>query len=327
MQRRDVLKAVLAFGVGLELVSLTHAQSYPTRPITMVIPYAAGGHLDTVGRILAEGMRTSLGQPVIVENVPGASGTIGVGRVARAVPDGNMFVLGNLATHVLNGPMFTLPYDLQKDFQPVALIANEPFVIVARKTISANDLAEFVIWLRSNPGATQGTSGAGGFMTVAGLLFQRETGTRFRSVPYRGGQGPAIQDLLAGQIDFMIAAPSICLPFIRTGMIKAYAVTSKIRLAAASDIPTVGEAGLTGLHALNWQATFLPKATPKDIVTRLNAAVVIALADPSVRQRLAAIGQEIFPREQQTPEALSAFQSAEVEKWWPIVKAANVKGK
>jgi len=325
MHRRDVLKAALAIGVGLELVSLAHAQSYPTRPITMVIPYAAGGHQDTVGRILAEGMRTSLGQPVIVENMAGASGTIGLGRVARAAPDGYMFVLGNLATHVLNGPIFTLPYDLQKDFQPVALISNEPFVIVARKTISANDLAEFAIWLKSHPDATQATSGAGGFMTVAGLLFQRETGTRFRFVPYRGGQGPAMQDLLAGRIDFMIAAPSVCLPFIRTGMIKAYAVTSKIRLAAASDIPTVGEAGLPGLYALNWQATFLPKATPGDVVARLNAAIVTALADPSLRKRIAAIGQEIFPREQQSPEALAAFQSADVEKWWPIIRAAKIR--
>jgi tripartite-type tricarboxylate transporter receptor subunit TctC len=324
MRRRDVLKAALAIGVGLDLVSLAHAQSYPTRPITMVVPYAAGGPADTVGRILAEAMRTSLGQPVIVENVPGASGTTGVGRVARAVPDGYTFVLGNLATHVLNGPMFTLPYDLQKDFQPVALISNEPFVIVARKTISANDLAEFVIWLKSNPDATQGTSGAGGITTVGGLFFQRETGTHFRSVPYRGGQGPAMLDLLAGQIDFMIATPSSCLPYVRTGMIKAYAVTSKIRLAAASDIPTVGEAGLPGLHALNWQAIFMPKATPGDVVARLNAAIVTALADPTVRGRIANIGQEIFPREQQTPEALAAFQSAEIERWWPIVRAAKM---
>jgi tripartite-type tricarboxylate transporter receptor subunit TctC len=290
----------------------------------MVVPYAAGGPADTVGRILAEGMRTSLGQPVIVENVAGASGTIGVGRVARAVPDGYMFVLGNVATHVFNGPMFTLPYDLQKDFQPVALISNEPFVIVARKTIPANDLAEFVIWLKSNPNATQGTSGAGGLTTVGGLLFQRETGTRFKSVPYRGGQGPAMQDLLAGQIDFMIGTPPICLPYVRTGMIKAYAVTSKIRLAAASDIPTVGEAGLSGLHALNWLATFMPKATPGDVVARLNAAIITALADPTARGRIAHIGQEIFPRDQQTPDALVAFQSAEIERWWPIVRAAKI---
>jgi tripartite-type tricarboxylate transporter receptor subunit TctC len=327
MHRRDVLQAAVALGVGIAASGLAHAQSYPMRPITLVVPYAAGGPTDTVARILAEAMRKPLGQAVIVENVVGASGTIGVGRVARAAPDGYTFVLGNIATHVLNGPMFTLQYDLQTDFQPVSLVSNEPLMIVAKKTFPANDLAEFVAWLKANPdNATQGTSGAGGITTVGGLLFQRETGTRFRSVPYRGGQGPATLDLVAGQIDFMIATAAIALPHVRAGTIKAYAVMSKSRVAAAPDIPTVGEAGLSGLYVLNWQATFLPKATPKDIVARLNAAVVIALADPSVRRRLANIGQEIFPREQQTPEALAAFQSAEVEKWWPIIKTAKIKG-
>jgi tripartite-type tricarboxylate transporter receptor subunit TctC len=325
--RRQFLRLAGAAVAAPAFSRIAVAQAYPTRPITMVVPFGAGGPADTIGRILAEGMRGPLGQPVIIENVAGASGTIGVGRVARAVPDGYMSVLGNWATHVLNGPMFALQYDLQKDFEPVALVSSDPLMIVAKKAIPANDLKEFVAWLKANPDqATQGTTGAGGVGTVGGLLFQRETVTRYRFVPYyRGGQGAAMQDLVAGQIDFMIATAANSLPQVRAGTIKAYAVTSKTRLAAASDIPTVGEAGLPGLYALNWQATFLPKATPRNIVARLNAAVVTASADPAVRRRLADIGQEIFPRDQQTPEALGAFQGAEIEKWWPIIKAAKIK--
>jgi tripartite-type tricarboxylate transporter receptor subunit TctC len=303
------------------------AQAYPTRPITMVVPYGAGGPGDTIGRIVAEGMRGSLGQPVIVENVVGASGTIGVGRVARASPDGYTFVLGNWATHVLNGPMFALQYDLIKEFEPISLVSSDPLIIVAKKTMPANDLKEFIAWLKANPDkATQGTTGAGGISTVGGVFFQKETGTRFRFVPYRGGLAPAMQDLVAGQIDFMIDTAANSLPQVRAGTIRAYAITSKLRLTSAPDIPTVDEAGLSGFYALNWQATFLPKGAPKDIIAKLNSAVVAALADSTVRRRLADIGQEIFPREQQTPEALGALQKAEIEKWWPIIKAANIKG-
>jgi tripartite-type tricarboxylate transporter receptor subunit TctC len=324
--RRKFLRLAGAAAIAPALTRAAVAQSYPARPITMVVPFGAGGPADTIGRILAEGMRGSLGQPVIIENVLGASGTIAVGRVARAVPDGYTAVLGNWATHVLNGPMFALPYDLQKDFQPVSLVSSDHLIIVAKKNIPANDLKEFAAWLRANPEATQGTTGAGGVGTVAGLLFQRETGARFRFVPYRGGQGPAMQAVVASQIDFMIATAANSLAHVGAGTIRAYAVTSKNRLAAAPNIPTVAEAGLPGLHALNWQAIFLPKATPKNVAARLNAAVVTALADPVVRRRLAELGQEVFPRDQQTPEALRAFQDAEIERWWPIVQAANIKG-
>ena len=324
--RRKFLRLAGAAGFAPALTRAAVAQSYPARPITMVVPFGAGGPADTIGRILAEGMRGSLGQPVIIENVVGASGTIAVGRVARAIPDGYTAVLGNWATHVLNGPMFALPYDLQKDFQPVSLVSSDPLIIVAKKSIPANDLKEFAAWLRTNPEATQGTTGAGGVGTVAGLLFQRETGTRFRFVPYRGGQGPAMQAVVASQIDFMIATAANSLSHVAAGTIKAYAVTSKIRMAAAPNIPTVAQAGLPGLHALNWQAIFLPKATPKNVAARLNAAVVTALADPVVRRRLAELGQDVFPRDQQTPEALRTFQDAEIERWWPIVRAANIKG-
>jgi tripartite-type tricarboxylate transporter receptor subunit TctC len=288
------------------------------------VPYGAGGPADAIGRILAEGMREPLGQPVIVENVAGASGTIGVGRVAAAAADGYTSVLGNWATHVLNGAVFALRYDLRADFEPVALVSNDPLVIVARKSMPASDLKEFIAWLKANPDrATQGTTGAGGISTVGGLFFRKATGTQFRFVPYRGGLGPAMQDLIAGQIDFMIDTAANSLPQVRAGTIKAYALTASTRLAVARDIPTVDEAGLPGLHALNWQAVFLPKGTPHDIVTRLNAAVVGTLADATVRRRLTDIGQEIFPPVQQSPQALATYQKAEIEKWWPIVKEAN----
>jgi tripartite-type tricarboxylate transporter receptor subunit TctC len=326
LSRRRCLH-LAASAAALPALSLTvHAQAYPSRPVTMVVAFGPGGPSDVIARILADGMRGSLGQPVVIENIAGASGTIGVGRVARAAPDGYTAVLGNWATHVLNGPMFALQYDLVKDFEPVALVSSDPLMIVGKKALPAKDLKEFVAWLKANPDqATQGTTGAGGISTVGGLFFQRETGTRFRFVPYRVGLAAAMQDLIAGQIDFMIDTAANSLPQVRAGTIKAFAVTSKARLASAPDVPTVDEAGLPGLHALNWQAAFLPKGSPKDVVARLNTAIVAALADASVRKRLAAIGQEIFPRDQQMPEALAAFQKAEIEKWWPIIKAANIK--
>jgi tripartite-type tricarboxylate transporter receptor subunit TctC len=326
LPRRRFLHLVAGAAALPLMPQIARAQTYPTRPVTIVVAFGAGGPSDVIARILADSMRSSLGQPVIVENVAGASGTIGVGRVARATPDGYTAVLGNWATHVLNGPMFTLPYDLIGDFEPVALVSNDPLMIVGKKTLAANDLKEFVAWLKANPDqATQGTTGAGGISTVGGLFFQQQSGTRFRFVPYRGGLAAAMQDLIGGQIDFMVDTAANSLPQVRAGTIKAFAVTSKTRLAAAADIPTVDEAGLPGLYALNWQALFLPKNAPKDVVAKLNAAIVTALADPSVQKRLAAIGQEVFPRDQQTPEALAAFQKAEAEKWWPLIRAANIK--
>src|SRR5919197_3320401 len=315
-----------AFAMIAGSVGTVSAQTYPSRPISMVVPYGPGGPADTIGRIVAEAMRATLGQPVVIENVAGASGTLGLGRVADAPADGYTLVLGNWATHVLNGAMFALRYDPVRDFAPVSLVSSDPLLIVARTTMPADDLQNFVAWLKANPDrATQGTTGAGGISTVGGLFFRRATGTQFRFVPYRGGLGPAMQDLVAGQIDFMIDTAANSLPQVRAGTIKAYAVTAKSRLPAAPDIPTVDEAGLAGLYALNWQAVFVPRGTPTDVVTRLNSAVVAALADAAVRRRLADIGQEIFPREQQMPQALATYQKAEIEKWWPIVKEANIK--
>ena len=326
MRARTALIASLTFAAALGGAGAASGQAFPARPVTMVIAFGAGGPGDTIGRILAEHMRGTLGQPVVIENLPGASGTIGVGRVARAVPDGYTFTLGNWATHVLNGPMFSLAYDLAADFTPVALVSNDPLTIVARKSFPANDLKEFIAWLKANPdGATQGTTGAGGISTVGGLFFRKETGTQFRFVPYRNGLAAAMQDLVAGQIDFMIDTAANSLPQIRAATIKAYAVTAKTKLAAAPEIPTVDEAGLPGLHAQNWQAIFLPKGAPREVVAKLNAATTAALADPNVQRRLADIGQQIYPREQQTPQALAVLQKAEIEKWWPIIKAAGIK--
>ncbi len=326
-----LLQKFLAVSLGLLIesgvVAPAKSQVYPSRPVTMIVPYGAGGPTDTIGRIMAEGLRVALGQPVVIENMPGASGTLGVGRVARAAPDGYTFVLGNWSTHVLNGPMFALQYDLVRDFEPVSLISSDPLLIVAKKAMPANDLREFIAWLKANPNkASLGTTGAGGASTIAGAFFQKETGTRFQFVPYRGGLGPAMQDLVAGHIDLMIDVAANSLPQVRGGSIKAYAVTAKNRLTAAPEILTVDEAGLPGFYAMNWHAIFVPKGTSNDTIVKLNSAVVVALADPNVRRRLADIGQDIFPRDQQTPEALGAFQKAEIEKWWPIIKAAHISG-
>jgi len=323
--KRAILLVLGAIGFGISAAAPASAQDYPSHPVTLMVPFAAGGPTDAIARIIGERMRAALGQPVLVENVTGAGGSIGVGRVARAAPDGYTVSVGNLSSHVFNGAIYTLPYDLLADFEPVALLSFQPLLIVARQGMPAGNLKELIAWLKANPDkVTQGTPGAGTAAHIAGAFFQRETGTRFAFVPYRG-TGPAMQDLVAGQIDLMIDTPTNSLPHVRAGAIKVYAVAAPSRIPSAPEVPTVDEAGLPGFHFSFWQALWVPKGTPKPVVERLNAAVMEALADPAVRQRLADQGQEIPTRDQQTPQALGAYHKAEIEKWWPIVKAANIK--
>jgi tripartite-type tricarboxylate transporter receptor subunit TctC len=301
------------------------AETYPSKPITFIVPYAAGGQLDMITRTLLERMREPLGQTLIVDNVTGAGGSLGTGRAARAAPDGYTVAMGNWNTHVANGAIYSLQYDVLRDFEPVALLPYEPVVVFAKNMMAARNLSEFIAWLRANgDAASMGTSGVGAVGHVAGILFQRQTSTRFQFVPYRGA-GPAIQDLIAGQIDFVITGPSIALEQMRAGAIKAYAVAAKTRSAAAPDIPTTDEAGLPGFYIGVWQGAWFPKGTPKDIIAKLNAAVRHAMADPTVRERFDSLGLEIPPAGQQTPEALAAFHKAEIEKWWPIIKEAKIK--
>jgi len=322
----DAAMALLVLAMPIGGAPPATAQGYPSRPITMIVPYGAGGPTDTIGRIVAEGMRAFLGQPVVIENVTGASGVIGVGRAARAPGDGYTLSLGGWPSHVLNSAIFTVDYDVLKDFEPVSPLVSEPLLIVAKQAMPASDLKELVAWLKANPGkASLGTTGSGGALHVAGVLFQRDTGTRLQAIPYRGGAAPAVQDLVAGQIDMMIDLTASSLPHIRSGKIKAYAVTAKNRLAAAPDIPTTDEAGLAGFHILSWHGLWVPKDTPKNVTAKIAAAVVSSLDDPAARRRLTDLGQEIFPRSQQTPEALALLQNAEIEKWWPLIKSAGIK--
>lgn len=325
LSRRRFLGQAASIGALMAAPAAARADTYPTRPITLVVPYAAGGPADTVGRVLAERMRASLGQPIIIENLGGANGSIAVGRVARAAPDGYTVSLGAWNTHVSNSALYDLKYDVVNDFEPVALLARFSSMIVARKDLPAKDLKEFIAWLKANPRkATQGSAGAGSMGHLAGVRFQNTTGTHILHVPYRGS-APAMQDLVAGHIDAMIDAPVMVLPHLRDGSIKAYAVLAKSRLAQAPEVPTGDEAGLPDVYVSNWFGFWVPKGTPKDIVAKLNAAAVTSLADPTVRQRLADLGYDVPPREQQSPEALGQLQKTEIDKWVPIIKSAHIR--
>jgi tripartite-type tricarboxylate transporter receptor subunit TctC len=320
------MKKLLAIALGM-LLSATHAmaQAYPSRPVTIIVPFPAGGPTDTLARILADHLSSSLAQSVIIENVSGAAGSIGVGRVARAAPDGYTLGIGHWSTHVVNGATMSLPYDVLTDFAPVSLLADTPIWMVARTTLPPKDLSELVGWLKQSPGkATAGIVGVGGASDVTGTYFQSVTGTKFQFVPYRGS-APLNQDLVAGHIDLNLGMAAASYTLVRSGQIKAYAMMAKTRWWAAPDIPTMEEAGVPGLYGSFWHAMWVPKGTPGQVIAKLNAAVRSALADPVVRQRFVDQGQEISPPERQTPQALGAHHKAEIEKWWPIIKAAGIK--
>jgi tripartite-type tricarboxylate transporter receptor subunit TctC len=322
---RSLSLIALAVLSAASLVGEVRAQNYPSRPITLVVPWPPGGPSDVPARLVAERMKMSLGQPVIVENLAGGSGSTGTGRVARAAPDGYTIVYGNFSTHVINGAVLKLPYDVQKDFTPILLLAEQSFAIVGRNSLPAENLTGLVAWLKSSPDkASQATGGPGSMPHLMGLRFQKVTGTRFNFVPYRG-TAVGINDLVAGHIDFMIDATNNTLPHVRTGKIKAYAVTAKSRLPSAPDIPTVDEAGLPGFYFSSWQALYAPKDTPEPVTAGLQLAAAEALADPDLRRRLAELGQDIFPRDAQTPAALAALQQADIAKWWPLIKETNIK--
>jgi tripartite-type tricarboxylate transporter receptor subunit TctC len=316
----------IAFACLAAVFAEAQAQTFPSRPVSIVVPYPAGGPTDVIARILADRMKRALNQTVIVENPTGAGGTIGVARVARSAPDGHMIILGHWQSMVVNGATYpNLTFDVVKDFEPISLVADCPVWMVAKQALPPKDLKELVVWLKANPGkATVGIAGVGGGADVLGTYFQRDTGTKFQFVPYRGG-APMIQDLVAGQIDLTFTQVASSLANVKAGQIKAYAVMAPKRWWAAPDTPTFDEAGVRGIYASFWHGFWVPKATPKDVIAKLHAATVETLADPAVRQRFTEVGQEIWPRDKQTPEALAAQQKAEIDKWWPIIKAAGIK--
>ena len=317
--------AAAAAALSLIAAAPAQAQTYPTHPILMIVPLAPGGSTDVLGRIMAKGMSTALGQTVYVENTAGAAGTIGVTRAERSAPDGYTVLWGMWGTNVANGAIYNLDFDLLNDFEPIALVATQPFLIDARKTLPPTNLKELVAWLKQNGDkTTMGNSGVGSPSHVAGVLMQNMVGVKWQMVSYRS-VGLATQDLLAGTIDILLDTPAVSLPHVKSGDLKTYAVTAKTRLAIAPDIPTTDEAGLPGYYFYFWHALWAPKGTPKDVIAKLNVAVQTTLADPETRQRLTDLAQDIYPPEQRTPEALHAFQKAEVDKWWPIIKAAGIK--
>jgi len=319
-------KAILAAFVALiSFGGNALADHFPSHPITIVVPFSAGGPSDAMARILAERMKTTLGEVLLIENVTGAGGSIGVGRAVRSPPDGYTISFGHLGTHVANGAIYKLGYDLVADLEPVVLLPSNPMLIVSKNAVPAKSLRELLAWLKARPTpATAGTAGAGSGSHIAGLYFENVSGVKLQYVPYRG-TAPAMNDLVAGQIDLIVDQTSNSISQVRAGNIRAYAVTSDKRLESAPDVPTTDEAGLPGFHMTLWSGLWVPKSTPKEIVTKLNAAAVDALTDPAVRKQLENLGLQMPPKDQLAPEALGAWQKAEIAKWWPVLKAANVK--
>jgi len=323
--RRHILRLAIGTAALPAFTRIAAAETYPARPVTLIVPFAPGALNDIVARLLSNGMGASLGQPLVVENVAGADGTIATNRVVRAPPDGYTLIVGNWNTQVANRLIYSLPYDMVKDFEPVMLLPSAPMVLIARKTIPANNLGEFIAWLKANPDkATMGTAGVGSPPHMLALLFRQQTDTRFGMIPYRGA-GPAMQDVIGGQIDatFITVAPA--LPQIASGSIKVFGLTADKRMAAAPNIPTMDEAGLQGFYFSYWSGLFAPRDTPKEIVAKIGAAAVAAMRDPTARQKLDTQAFVVPASDQQTPQALSALQNAEIAKWSPIIKQAGIK--
>ena len=320
--RRIILAALIG---TLALAGTAFAEKFPSHPITVVVPFSAGGPSDAMMRILGERMKLSLGEAILVENVTGAGGSIGVGRVVHSPPDGYTVGFGHLGTHVANGAIYKLSYDLVGDLEPVVLLPSNPMIIVSKNAVPAKTLGELIAWLKSRPvPATAGTAGAGSGSHIAGLAFENATGIKLQYVPYRG-TGPAMNDLVAGQIDIIVDQLSNSINQVRARTIRGYAVTDTKRSEQGTDIPTTDEAGLAGFHMTLWSGLWVPKGTPKEIVARLNSAAIDALGDGEVRKQLENLGLQMPPADRLTPEALGAWQKAEIERWWPIIKAANVK--
>jgi tripartite-type tricarboxylate transporter receptor subunit TctC len=321
---RSVLWAALLAMLTVSGVAVA-AETYPSRPITIIVPFSAGGPSDAMARILAERMKTSLGEAVLIENVTGAGGSLGVGRAVRSPPDGYTVSFGHLGTHVANGAVYKLGYDLAADLEPVVLLPSNPMIIVSKNAAPAKSLQELVAWIKASPTpVTAGTAGAGSGSHIAGLYFENVAGVKLQYVPYRG-TAPAMNDLIAGQIDLMVDQMSNSIGQVRAGTIRAYAITDSKRVGSAPDVPTTDEAGMPGFHMTLWSGMWVPKETPKDIVTKLNAAAVEALNDPAVRKQLENLGLQMPPADQLSPSALGTWQKAEIAKWWPMIKAANVK--
>jgi len=309
------------------LMSSGHAlaENFPSHPITVIVPFSAGGPSDAMMRIMAERMKVTLGEPVLIENVTGAGGSLGVGRTVRSPPDGYTIGFGHLGTNVANGVIYKLGYDLVTDLEPEVLLTSNPMIIVSKNAVPAKSLGELLAWLKARPTpATAGTAGAGSGSHIAALYFESVTGIKLQYVPYRG-TGPAMTDLVAGQIDLIVDQTSNSISQVRAGTIRAYAVTDTKRVESAPDIPTTDEAGLAGFHMTLWSGLWVPKNTPKDIVAKLNAAAVDALNDQAVRKQLENLGLQMPPKDRLSPEALGTWQKAEIAKWWPMLKAANVK--
>ncbi|QWG16266.1 tripartite tricarboxylate transporter substrate binding protein BugD [Bradyrhizobium sediminis] len=320
--RRTILTALISM---LLFGGVARADNFPSHPVTIVVPFAAGGPSDVMARILAERMKTTLGETVLVENVTGAGGSIGVGRALRSPPDGYTISFGHLGTHVANGAIYKLGYDLVADLEPVVLLPSNPMIVVSKNAVPAKSLGELIAWLKAKPTpAAAGTAGAGSGSHIAGLYFENVTGVKLQYVPYRG-TGPAMNDLVAGQIDLIVDQLSNSINQVRAGNIRGYAITDTKRAESAPDIPTTDEAGLPGFHMTLWSGMWVPKGTPKDIVTKLNAAAVDALNDPAVRKQLENLGLQMPPKDKLSPQALGSWQKAEIAKWWPMIKAADVK--